>query len=202
MEHDVFDRTKDTNELVYPGTRLAVTEEFIAGSGTYSTDDYIFSAITGHVMINIEKHEISILPKPKSSPNPKNGDVFLGGVPFSNTFGLTATILACTMSGAQLVSLKRYNPAKALEVIEASGITVHHGVPTMFALELNHPSFRPEKCATLRTGIMSGAYCPPELVSSVREKMGCDVILAYGLAEASPSAATRTRSGASIREGT
>jgi fatty-acyl-CoA synthase len=114
-------------------------------------------------------------------------DIFLGAVPFSNTFGLTATILACAVSGAQLVSMKRYNPAKALDLIEAAGITVHHGVPTMFALELNNPSFRPETCATLRTGIMSGAHCPPELVSSVREQMGCDVILAYGLAEASPS---------------
>jgi fatty-acyl-CoA synthase len=114
-------------------------------------------------------------------------DVFLGAVPFSNTFGLTATILACTVSGAQLVSMKRYNPSQALELIESAAITVHHGVPTMFALELNHPSFRPEKCATLRTGIISGAPCPPELVTSVREQMGCDVIVAYGLTEASPS---------------
>lgn len=42
-------------------------------------------------------------------------------------------------------------------------------------------------CTTLRTGIMSGAPCPPELVRRVRQEMGFDLRLAYGLTEASPS---------------
>lgn len=119
-------------------------------------------------------------------------DVFLGAVPFSNTFGLTATILACAVSGAQLVCLPRYHPREALQWIKEAGVTVHHGVPSMFAMELNHPDFDPRACATLRTGIMSGAHCPPELVKRVREQMGCNVIVAYGLTEASP-AVTMTR---------
>jgi len=119
-------------------------------------------------------------------------DVFLGAVPFSNSFGLAPTLLACAVSGAQLVPLSVYHPGEALALIERAKITVHHGVPTMFALELNHPDFRPEKCASLRTGIMSGAPCPPELVTRVREQMHCNVVLAYGLTEASP-AVTMTR---------
>ena len=114
-------------------------------------------------------------------------DVFLGAVPFSNTFGLTATILACAVAGAQVVPLRRYTPQAALEAIERYGVTVHHGVPTMFAMELNHPQFRPERCATLRTGILSGAPCPPELVAQARQRMGFTPLLAYGLTEASPS---------------
>jgi 3-isopropylmalate dehydratase small subunit len=57
----------------------------------------------------------------------------------------------------------------------------------MFALELNHPDFRTERCTTLRTGIMSGAHCPPKLVEQVREEMDFNLLLAYGLTEASPS---------------
>ncbi len=113
-------------------------------------------------------------------------DVFLGVVPFSNTFGLTATVLACAIAGTQLVCLPKYHPKKALELIPIENITIHHGVPTMFALELNHPDFDSKRCGSLRTGIMAGAPCPPELISRVREEMSMNVLIAYGLTEASP----------------
>jgi len=114
-------------------------------------------------------------------------DVFLGAVPFSNSFGLAPTILACAVSGAQLVPLPVYHPGQALALIERAKVTVHHGVPTMFAIELNHPDFRPEACASLRVGIMSGAPCPADLATRVREEMRFNLILAYGLTEASPA---------------
>jgi 3-isopropylmalate dehydratase small subunit len=119
-------------------------------------------------------------------------DVFLGAVPFSNAFGLTPTILACAVAGAQLAPLPAYHAGEALSLIEQAKVTVHHGTPTMFALELNHPDFRPERCATLRTGVMSGAPCPPELVARAREQMIPGLIVAYGLTEAAPSV-TMTR---------
>ncbi len=114
-------------------------------------------------------------------------DVFLGAVPFSNAFGITPTILACTIAGARLICQPRYRSGEALALIQETGITIHHGVPTMFLMELNHPNFKPDSCATLRTGIMSGAPCPPELVKRARKEMGCEFLLAYGLTEASPS---------------
>ncbi len=113
-------------------------------------------------------------------------DVFLGTVSFSNTFGLTATILACTVANARLVCLPKYHPAEALKLVYGEGVTVHNGVPTMFAMELNHPSFRPQMTSSLRAGIVSGAPCPPELIRRVRKEMGCNILVAYGLTEASP----------------
>jgi len=113
-------------------------------------------------------------------------DVFLGAVPFSNSFGLTAHIIACTVAGTQIICMPKYHPGEALSLILKENITIHHGVPTMFALELNSPEFKPRDCACLRTGIMSGAPCQPELVSRVREEMGFKVLVSYGLTEASP----------------
>jgi len=80
MKDEIYDRAKGPNELVYPGTRIAVTEEFLGGSGTYSTEDYIFSAVIGYVNVDINKHEIIVLSKPKMTPVPKIGDIFIGGV--------------------------------------------------------------------------------------------------------------------------
>ncbi len=137
---------------------------------------------------SLVRNAADIAARMKCTPN----DVFLGTPPFSNTFGITPTILSCLLSGASLIPLAKYDPGAALDLIESAGITVHHGVPTMFILELNHAEFRSERCASLRTGIMSGAHCPPKLVERVREEMGINLLLAYGLTEASPSV-TMTR---------
>ena len=80
MTLDIYDRTKNAGELVFPGTRLAVTEEFIGGEGTYTEGNFIFSAIAGKVDINIEKHEISVISKAKTAIIPKQGDIVIGNI--------------------------------------------------------------------------------------------------------------------------
>ncbi|MDP2776619.1 MAG: AMP-binding protein, partial [Anaerolineales bacterium] len=114
-------------------------------------------------------------------------DIFLGTIPFSNTFGITAIALTCVVSGAQLVCMPHYRPREALRLVKETGVTILSGVPTMFALELNHADFRASSCATLRTGVMAGAPCPPELVRRAREEMGFKLLIGYGLTEASPA---------------
>ena len=78
--NEIFDRTKDANELVFPGTRLAVAEEFIAGPGTYSTGNFIFSSVYGNVIIDLEKHEISVMPKSTTAAVPKANDIVIGKI--------------------------------------------------------------------------------------------------------------------------
>lgn len=117
----------------------------------------------------------------------KADDIFLGAIPFSNTFGLTAIVLATAVAGAQLVCLPHYRPSEALRLVKAAGVTILPGVPTMFALELNHPDFNRSACATLRTGVMAGAPCPPELMRRVCEEMNLKLLIGYGLTEASPA---------------
>lgn len=80
MTLDIYDRVKNSEKLVLPGTRLAVTEEFIGGKGTYTEEDHIYSSVTGKVIVDLENHEISVLAKPQSAIIPKNGDVALGSI--------------------------------------------------------------------------------------------------------------------------
>jgi fatty-acyl-CoA synthase len=114
-------------------------------------------------------------------------DVFLGAVPFSNTFGITATILTCVVAGGRIVCMPKYHPAQVQELIANEGITIHSGVPTMYAMELNHPGFKKKAFTSLRTGFMAGAPCPASLVTRARKEMGCNILIGYGLTEASPS---------------
>lgn len=80
LSDETYNRIKDSDKLVLPGTKLATIEEFYAGNGTYSTDDYVYSATTGHVNINMSKYEISVISKPKSAPIPKKGSICMGSV--------------------------------------------------------------------------------------------------------------------------
>jgi exosome complex component CSL4 len=80
MTLEIYDRTKDSEKLVLPGTRLAVTEEFIGRSGTYSEGNFVYAAVTGKVVIDLERHEISVLSKPVSASVPKVGDIVLGSI--------------------------------------------------------------------------------------------------------------------------
>ena len=92
MTTDVYDRTKDSDKLVFPGTRIAVTEEFIAGEGTYSEGNYIYAAVAGVVIINIERYEISVLSKAKAAVIPKEGDTVIGRVVNASRQMLTVSV--------------------------------------------------------------------------------------------------------------
>ncbi|WP_227935144.1 long-chain-fatty-acid--CoA ligase [Alkalihalobacillus deserti] len=114
-------------------------------------------------------------------------DVFLVAVPVFHVFGMVPSIISAIASSARMVLMDKYKPKEALEVIQAEGITVKHGVPTMFILELNQPDFSDYNLSTLRTGIIAAAPCPVEVVKKIRNEMGCDIVVAYGLSETSPT---------------
>jgi acyl-CoA synthetase (AMP-forming)/AMP-acid ligase II len=81
--------------------------------------------------------------------------------------------------------MEEFKAGKALQIIEQEKITIHHGVPTMFILELNHPTFDDVDLSSLKTGIIAAAPCPEEIVKKIRMKMGCNIVVSYGLTETS-----------------
>jgi fatty-acyl-CoA synthase len=114
-------------------------------------------------------------------------DVFLVAVPVFHVFGLVPSILSTIASGARMVLMEQYKQKAALELIEAERVTVKHGVPTMFILELNFKEFSNYDLSSLRTGIIAAAPCPVEIVKRIRKEMGCDIVVCYGLSETSPT---------------
>ncbi|MFG0283125.1 MAG: AMP-binding protein [Phycisphaerales bacterium JB039] len=111
-------------------------------------------------------------------------------VPFYHCFGMVVSNLACLSTGACIVIPSDHFEAGAtLKAIQDERCTAVHGVPTMFLAELEHPEFKSFDLSSLRTGIMAGAPCPPELMRRVMNDMGCrEILIGYGQTECSPIA--------------
>jgi len=111
-------------------------------------------------------------------------------VPFFHCFGMVVSNLAClTHGGCIVIPGGHFEPATTLRAIRDEKCTAVHGVPTMFVAELEAPEFRAEDMTSLRSGIMAGAPCPPELMRRVMEDMGCtEILIGYGQTECSPIA--------------
>lgn len=114
-------------------------------------------------------------------------DTFLLTVGITHIFGLSAGVLCAAVCGARLVLLTTFAAASALDVCEWEGVTVLHGTPTMFVLELAAQRRAPRDLHTLRTGIIAAAPVEPELADAIRSELHCDVQIAWGLTETSPT---------------
>jgi acyl-CoA synthetase (AMP-forming)/AMP-acid ligase II len=110
-------------------------------------------------------------------------DRIVATVPFFNAFGIVNCVLEGLISGASVVVQPAFAPAETLRLIEEHRVTVLLGTPTMWIRLLEHPDFSKRDLSSLRTGTMAGAPAPAEVVERWRE-LGCELILIYGLSEA------------------
>ena len=89
-------------------------------------------------------------------------------VPFYHCFGMVIGNLACTVHGATMVIPNdSFDATKTLEAVEKEKCTSLYGVPTMFISELYVLDKQPYDLSSLRTGVMAGALCPPEIMKRV-----------------------------------
>ncbi|MDH3634440.1 MAG: AMP-binding protein [Gammaproteobacteria bacterium] len=109
-------------------------------------------------------------------------------VPFYHCFGMVLANLLCFSVGACVViGSEHFDAKRVLEAITSERCSAIHGVPTMFIEILEHPEFERFDLSSLRTGIIAGAPCPPELMTRVIEEMHCSgILIGYGETEASP----------------
>jgi long-chain acyl-CoA synthetase len=116
-------------------------------------------------------------------------DVVMGCLPLFHSFGQTCGLNAAVGSGACLTLLPRFDPGKALEVIQRDRVTVFEGVPTMYAALLNHPRRGEFDVGSLRLCVSGGAALPVEVLRGFEDAFGCVILEGYGLSETSPVAA-------------
>ena len=100
-------------------------------------------------------------------------------VPISHAFGLTLLHATVAAAAEGILVDSSFSPAPLLRALEARDATVLHGSPTLFRTLLKS---RPDGIPGIRTGLVAGAPCPPDLLEALDEH-GTRILNCYGLSE-------------------
>ncbi len=110
-------------------------------------------------------------------------------VPMFHCFGMVLSMTSIMTHGGTLCPMPYFSAKSSLACINQERITCFNGVPTMFIAMFNHPDYRKTDFSYMRTGIMAGAGCPPELMRRAArpdEMNMTGIVSVYGQTECSP----------------
>ena len=110
-------------------------------------------------------------------------------VPMFHCFGMTLSMTSSMTHGATMCPMPYFSAKSSLACINQEKITCFNGVPTMFIAMFNHPDYRNTDFSHMRTGIMAGAGCPPELMKRAAQPDEMNmygIVSVYGQTECAP----------------
>ncbi len=110
-------------------------------------------------------------------------------VPMFHCFGMVLSMTSSITHGATLCPMPYFSAKASLACIRQEKITCFNGVPTMFISMFNHPDYKITDFSHMRTGIMAGAGCPPELMRRAAqedEMHMVGIVSVYGQTETAP----------------
>ncbi|HEY2317020.1 MAG TPA: long-chain fatty acid--CoA ligase [Solirubrobacteraceae bacterium] len=114
--------------------------------------------------------------------------IVLGALPLFHSFGQTCGMNATVGGGGTLTLIPRFDPGKALEIMQRDKVNVFQGVPTMYGAMLHHPDRESYDVSSLSLCGSGGSAMPVELLHGFDEAFGCKILEGYGLSESSPVA--------------
>ncbi len=108
-------------------------------------------------------------------------------VPMFHCFGMVLSMTSTMTHGGTLCPIPYYSPKSSLACVNDEKITCFNGVPTMFIGMFNHEDFAKTDFSHIRTGIMAGSNCPPDLMRRAAREMNMrEIISVYGMTESAP----------------
>ncbi len=115
-------------------------------------------------------------------------DHMLALLPFSHLFGLTVTGIMPLLTGGRVTTMGRFNPVRALELLEQGTVTQLVGVPAVFIALLQVAARRGARVPmpALRVAMCGGAPLDPSVQEQWAEVTGSELRQGYGLTEAAP----------------
>jgi len=104
--------------------------------------------------------------------------------------------LPIVLKGGTIVLEKRFDPGRALALIQTHGVTMLSGVPTTYQLLADHPDWARTDLSSLRRLTCGGSAVPTRILDLYEER-GLHFTQGYGMTETSPGhtalSADRTR---------
>ncbi|MDQ6697616.1 MAG: fatty acid--CoA ligase family protein, partial [Actinomycetota bacterium] len=130
--------------------------------GAVSTHRAVLQALLGFGCRTV----LDRLRRPEETPT-GGPPVFILIVPLFHVTGCVPVMLSCFASGLKLVIMYKWDPDRALELIEREQVTNFVGVPTQSWDLLESPRFADFDTSSLNSVGGGGAPAPPELVKRV-----------------------------------
>lgn len=147
--------------------------------GAVSTHRAITNALTAFGC----RAAIDRLRRPDAA-KPDGPPAFILIVPLFHVTGCVPVMLACFSAGIKLVIMYRWDPERALELIERERVTNFVGVPTQSWDLLESPSFAERDTSSLISVGGGGSPAPPQLVARVDSSFSrARPSLGYGMTE-------------------
>jgi fatty-acyl-CoA synthase len=116
-----------------------------------------------------------------------SNDVALMISPMFHAASLTMGVLPALLKGAGVVLEARFEPGRALQLIEQYKITNLSGVPTTYQLMCEHPAWATTDISSLQKLTCGGSAVPLRVISAYEER-GLSFSGGYGMTETAPGA--------------
>jgi len=113
-------------------------------------------------------------------------DVFLTVLPLSHIYGMTTSMNGPIYLAGTMILVPRPSSLEILKVIQKYRVTVFCGVPTLYAMLVNHPDIRKYNLRSIKFCISGAASLSPEVQKKFIDLTGGVLVEGYGLTESSP----------------
>jgi long-chain acyl-CoA synthetase len=148
--------------------------------GAVSTHRAITQALMGFSC----KVTVDGMRRPAEAAGRTGAPVFILIVPLFHVTGNVPVLLGSLASGLKLVMMHKWEPGRALELIEREKVTNLVGVPTQSWDLLEHPDFDRYDTSSLASVGGGGAPAPPQLVKRVSSSFAAaKPNIGYGMTE-------------------
>jgi fatty-acyl-CoA synthase len=97
------------------------------------------------------------------------------------SYGSANAMSAVLTHGATLVLMDRFEPGQALDLIERHRCSALYTLPAITSALISHPAFRPDRTASLRTGLTIGA--PQDIIAAAHTLGAAEICNVYGQTE-------------------
>lgn len=117
--------------------------------------------------------------------NGDENDRVCTAMPFFHVGGCVLAVLGAINVGATLHPMLAFDALKTMQIISSERCTTFGAVPTMLLAILQHPDFAQYNLSSLRSVVSGATVVPVYLMEQVKERMGADVAITFGLTESS-----------------
>ena len=124
------------------------------------------------------------VPAPTAAPAQAYPPCFMAPTPLFHVTACNCILHAATASGAKVVLMYKWEPGRALELIERERVTSFSGVPTMSREMLLHPDWNTRDTSSVQGMGGGGAALQPDLVHKIAGALkGGQPSTGYGMTE-------------------